>query len=749
MVKITRFTLPERRNPRFKSSKEFEMLKSLGEGGFSVVFEGLHKRTNIKYAVKIIDFDRLGTLDQENIQKEIEAHKNFNHPNIIKLHDYFQEGKKVYLILEICSGGNLFNHLSKINKLQGIIIQKIIKQTLLALKHIHDQGYVMRDIKPENILIDEQNNIKLCDFGWTASLNEDDNYRKVKAGTFAYMSPESLKGELQNVQSDIWSIGILLYELFHLKEPYSGISCDNQLKLITNNPVKFDYNKITKKGIDLIRMILKFKEFKRPSIQVILNSPFLQEKLIFDPNFKNEKIKEDFLKDLLKGEIPFDKVKMEEKKQKGINEIMGKYNVKIKRNNSVNVINKKPTNNLQIKLENREHKKRDYSQVGKKIYGLNNYINYHSTKNILQKPNKYSTKNNYNNYHHSHSTKNILKKTNKYNTKNNYNNHNNHHHSYSTKNILEKTNIYDAKNNNSTFRKNLYNKKFDDRKNDNPYSNLYTNKNQFISTKAIISNIHLGNKDFKQVRDEKKNVKFENFQLKKEKSSKKESDEKKKNNEIKKYKIENSNKIYKKHKTNEIKNSNKIYKKHKTNEIKIEKLRPVEYKKNAYENNFYKKKNFRNSKSLPMKGTKSNLVYTISKKEKNYKVNIYPNANLKRIINTEPSKKMNKIDSGNSSKKIIRRFSLKKKDFSIYKNNINFNDKNPSSGNEKNYNTKIIRYDLNEKKKNEKKNFNVYEIGNLKSKNPPVKVRARASKKKTKQKIHVDFYKNHGGFLNK
>ncbi len=61
----------------------------------------------------------------------------------------------------------------------------------MSLDYIHYKGFVMRDVKPENILLDKYNDVKLCDFGWTASLNEDDQYRKISAGTFAYMSPES------------------------------------------------------------------------------------------------------------------------------------------------------------------------------------------------------------------------------------------------------------------------------------------------------------------------------------------------------------------------------------------------------------------------------------------------------------------------------------------------------------------------------------------------------------------------------
>ena len=748
MVKITRFTLPHRKNPIFKSSKEFEIQKSLGSGGFSVVYEGLHKKTNKKYALKIIDFDRLGTLDQENIQKEIEAHKNFNHPYIIKLHDFFQEQKKVYLILELCKNGNLFDHILKITKFQQIEIQKIIKQTFQALNHIHKKGYIMRDIKPENLLIDSQNNIKLCDFGWTASLTQDENYRKVKAGTFAYMSPESLLGELQDIRSDIWSMGILLFELFHLKEPYSGISCQNQLKLIRENPVKFDYNLISRNGIDLVRKLLRFDREKRPGIEEILKSEFFREELVFDKNFKNEKIKEDFLKDIGKNHF-FDKKKMEAKKQKGIDEIMGKYNVNIKRNNSVSVITKKPINNIQISLVKKENR-RDFSHNGKKFYANKNH--YFSTKNILEK----------------------------------------------TKNYMEDKNYISQ---------NLYNKNFANQKNDNIYQNLYNTKiNSLGSTKKIISSIKHENQNFKPHKNINRKFNLEGKQIKKKKNDipirTKKNDKNDMPIRIKKNdkndmpirtKKNDKNKMQIKTKKNvkkykfEKKNSKKYQKDEKhLNEIKL-----IEFDRDNDITNLYKKKQFRNSKSLPMK-QKSNLIYkniskinyqqrkNISKineqqrkneikkyniienqkysiSEKKYKINIYPSQKVtkksKNIINSVPSKKY------------TRRISLSKTKITNFNTNIinsekPFNDQNTKSSSflnnygikkkflNKNYSTK---YDLNSnskkrmdeigiKKKKTIENINLYESATKKKKNPPVKV--KTSKLKSKKKIQIDFYKN-------
>ena len=82
----------------------------------------------------------------------------------------------------------------------------------------------------------------MCDFGWAASLSKDDDYRKLQSGTYAYMSPENLRGELQGKDSDIWSLGVLLHEFIWGKPPYSAISCQQQLDFIENKPLKFGDN---------------------------------------------------------------------------------------------------------------------------------------------------------------------------------------------------------------------------------------------------------------------------------------------------------------------------------------------------------------------------------------------------------------------------------------------------------------------------------------------------------------------------
>ena len=267
------FNLPERVNPIFHSINEFELLFQIGEGAFSVVYDAIHLQTNYSYAIKIVDFSKLSLEDQENIQKEIQAHKLMNHKNIVSLYDYFKEGNTVYFIMELCERDNLFQYIID-GRLDNKEKKKVFKQCCDAVAYVHNKQFIIRDIKPENILLDKYKNIKLCDFGWASHIT-DKEFRKLKAGTLTYMSPESIAGLFQGFPSDIWSLGVLLYELYHNKEPYVGTDLKNMLFLINKGNLEFDKELIDKDAEELIKRLLTVAPHKRPVFEEIYSSSYL------------------------------------------------------------------------------------------------------------------------------------------------------------------------------------------------------------------------------------------------------------------------------------------------------------------------------------------------------------------------------------------------------------------------------------------------------------------------------------------
>ena len=176
----------------FYKLSEFKILDNveLGRGYKSVVKVCVHSSTKKKYAVKIIDLKHLTVQEQTAIQKEIRIQRQLHHPHIIKIYAYFIEKSKLYLILELIDRGTLHSRIFG-QRMSEEEIVAVSRQIFLALRFMHDKGIIHRDIKPENILVDSEGKAKLCDFGFSSFLTQDEKRRTI-CGTIEYFPPEIL-----------------------------------------------------------------------------------------------------------------------------------------------------------------------------------------------------------------------------------------------------------------------------------------------------------------------------------------------------------------------------------------------------------------------------------------------------------------------------------------------------------------------------------------------------------------------------
>ena len=278
--------------------------KLLGYGSFGKVFLEVNKINKKFYAIKHMEKKRiykaLKTLDP--IYSEIKIQSKISHPNIVKIL-YANENERYFdIVLEYANKGNLFYYIQDKKHLSESNSFRIFIQMINAIYFLHEHNYIHRDIKPENILLFENDIAKLCDFGWCVEFKDEP--RDTFCGTTEYMAPEMVSGKKYGKEIDIWSLGILLYEMLHGHSPFKPNKTNFNDRDVINN-IRFQksikYNsKLSKECMELMNHLIDKNIKRRYNLDDILNSKFVKnyEKLeYFIPNENKvefEKINHEF-----------------------------------------------------------------------------------------------------------------------------------------------------------------------------------------------------------------------------------------------------------------------------------------------------------------------------------------------------------------------------------------------------------------------------------------------------------------------
>ena len=258
----------------------------LGEGGYGKVFLVRHKKMKLLRAMKVISVNSKN--EEEKTVVEIELLKQLDHPNIVKLFEYFSDSEKYYLITEYCKGGALSDLIIKKKKnLSEESAAYIMYQIFRALIYCHNTHHLIhRDIKPDNIVVFRQNNagedlydVKLIDFGISKIFNklEKNNDNKVK-GSLMYIAPEVLSNRFDE-KCDIWSCGIILYMLVIGKNPFYGKEESEIIENIKKGKIDFPKKFVEQAKpelCDLIIQCLKVKPSERISAKNALDHKFFK-----------------------------------------------------------------------------------------------------------------------------------------------------------------------------------------------------------------------------------------------------------------------------------------------------------------------------------------------------------------------------------------------------------------------------------------------------------------------------------------
>ncbi|KAL4779099.1 hypothetical protein BJX76DRAFT_341790 [Aspergillus varians] len=244
----------------------------IGKGSFGKVYLASHKLTNHSKVVL-----KSSNKEDTNLAREIHHHRQFLHPHIAHLYEVIVTEKLVWLVLEYCPGDELYNYLLQNGPLPIDKVKKIFTQLVGAVSYVHGKSCVHRDLKLENILLDKNENVKLCDFGFTREYEGKASYLQTFCGTVCYSAPEMLKAEkYAGEKVDVWSLGIILYALIAGELPFDDD--DDQItkaRILSEEPVFND--KFPDDAKALVNLLLSKRPLLRPSLNDVLSHPFLSE----------------------------------------------------------------------------------------------------------------------------------------------------------------------------------------------------------------------------------------------------------------------------------------------------------------------------------------------------------------------------------------------------------------------------------------------------------------------------------------
>jgi serine/threonine protein kinase len=260
------------------SLDDFELLdtqESLGKGSFGVVQKIRRKGTNKIFALKsmrkheVIDGNLV-----DQVELEIQVQRTLKHKNVLRLYRHFEDAETVFLLLEFCSKGELYQILrtQKNRRFNEGMACSYFVQAAEGLMYLHSKNVVHRDIKPENLLVDAGDVLKIGDFGWCAV---SETLRTTFCGTLDYLAPEMIQGHGHDHTLDVWSAGVLLYEMVVGRPPFQSTNHGQLIAKILQLELQFP-TVATRQLQELVRSLLKREPRDRLPLAQALRHPWVQ-----------------------------------------------------------------------------------------------------------------------------------------------------------------------------------------------------------------------------------------------------------------------------------------------------------------------------------------------------------------------------------------------------------------------------------------------------------------------------------------
>lgn len=257
-----------------KITSDYEFIKEIGSGAFSKVYKARHKLSKALRCVKKLSKKDLTEEEKEKLIEEVSILKTLDHPNILKVLEFYQNEKYFFIVTEYLEGGELFDRIMEAQSFTEETAVATMEQIMSAVVYLHKHGFIHRDLKPENIIFetkDPNSKIKVIDFGTSCSY-EKGNKLKKKLGTPYYIAPEVLKRNYDE-KCDVWSSGVIMYILLCGYPPFNGPNDKVIFQRVVEGKFSFpeeDWSGISKQAKDLIKKMLCYDTAKRAGAQECL-----------------------------------------------------------------------------------------------------------------------------------------------------------------------------------------------------------------------------------------------------------------------------------------------------------------------------------------------------------------------------------------------------------------------------------------------------------------------------------------------
>lgn len=256
----------------------FSLQNLLGKGSYSSVYLGTDINTHQPVAIKVIENHLLRDAFISNlITQECQIMQSLSHKNVVKLHQVLSTSNNTYIIQEYCNQKDLKSLMAQKSTFSESEAVLVFEQILEGFKELLNHGVIHRDIKPANILISDDL-FKIADFGFAIHVNElADNLKSSLVGTPLYMSPQCLRGESYSTKNDIWSMGIILYEMLFGDVPWPVASKFELMQAFKLIPLRFPHKHISPALRDLIERCLRIEESERIDWESIYRHPLFKK----------------------------------------------------------------------------------------------------------------------------------------------------------------------------------------------------------------------------------------------------------------------------------------------------------------------------------------------------------------------------------------------------------------------------------------------------------------------------------------